>query len=166
MRQPAIMARGTSLSRKPEIRIGQSEMVRRRGLFCRLGQDRAGSMVVEAAFALPLLITLMIGIVSYGIWLMAAHSVQEAANHAARAAIAGINQAERDSLVDASLDNGLLANGTVDAERVTVTTSLDGAYYTVSIRYDAANSGIFASGLIPLPDEIIERDAVVRLSAF
>ena len=56
----------------------------------RLGQAMSrherGSVLVEAAFALPLMIILLLGILLYGGWLMTAHSLQQAANDAARAA--------------------------------------------------------------------------------
>lgn len=121
-------------------------------------------MIVEAVVALPFLITAMVGMVSYGIWLMAAHSVQEAADNAANAALAGLDSSERDSLVMRSLAQDVLIAGTVDPELLAVTTELNGDYYTVKIRYDVARSGVFAGGAIPLPDDVIERSAVVRLT--
>lgn len=123
-------------------------------------------MIVETAFALPLLITLMVGMVSYGVWLMAALSVQDAANHAARAALAGNDNGERRQLVTESIAHGVLSEGIVDPALVQVSTSLDGTYYTVTVTYDIAASGVFTSGAIPLPDDTIRRSAVVRLGSF
>ena len=70
------------------------------GLAPHLLADKAGAVLVEVALTFPILIVLILGILSYGSWLMAAHTVQQAANEAARAALAGISSSERRSLAD------------------------------------------------------------------
>jgi len=75
------------------------------------------------SLALPILIMLLFGIVTYGAWFMAAHSLQQAANDAVRAALAGIDAEEREGLVNRNIANSVIAAGTLDADLVTVTTS-------------------------------------------
>ena len=70
---------------------------------CRLRGDARGAVLVEVALSLPILIMLLIGIIVYGAWLSAANAVQQAANEAARAAIAGINASERQMLAAESV---------------------------------------------------------------
>lgn len=125
--------------------------------------DEKGSMVVEAAFALPILITVMLGIVSYGSWFVAAHNVQSAANDAARSALAGLNQAERTRLVTASIEASVIGSDHLDPTKLVVQTNLDGAYYTVTVTYDGSGTLMGATSLLPLPSSTIERTAVVRL---
>jgi Flp pilus assembly protein TadG len=131
----------------------------------RLTGDARGAVLVEAAIALPILITLLLGIVTYAAWFMAAHSLQEAANDAARAALAGIDGDERQQLVDQSVANSVIDTGTLNADLVTVTTAQDASYYKVTLRYDAEHSALFASALVPLPAGVIRRTAVVQLSS-
>lgn len=136
-------------------------IVRRAGMI----RDEGGSVLIEAAIALPVLITLLLGIVSYGSWMMAAHSVQLAANEAARAALTGLNQTERDAIANASVSHSVLADRTVDARHIAVVTARDGVYYTVTVRYDFAGSGLAIKGPLATPGGIIARSAIVRLTS-
>ena len=131
----------------------------------RLIRERRGAVIIEAAIALPMLIMLLLGVVLYGGWFMAAHSLQQAANEAARAAMAGIDAGERQELVDRSIANSVVNAGTLDANLVTVTTSQDGNYYAVSLNYEIARSGLFSVSLVPLPATTIQRNALVQLGS-
>lgn len=66
-------------------------------------RDDRGGVLIEAAFALPLMVALLMGILLYGCWFMTAHSLQQAANDAARAAVSGLTSTERRTLVDQSV---------------------------------------------------------------
>ncbi|AKM11768.1 TadE/TadG family type IV pilus assembly protein [Croceicoccus naphthovorans] len=127
--------------------------------------DQSGSVIVEAAFALPLMITVLLGLVSYGSWFLTAHNVQSAANDAARAALSGLDNAERIRLVSGSIERSVLNGTSLDPSRVDVTTTLDGAYYTVTVRYDGSDTLIDPTSLLPFPSSTIERSAIVRLAA-
>lgn len=130
----------------------------------RLPADHEGTALVEAAIALPILITLLFGILTYGCWFMAAHSLQQAANDAARAAIAGIDARERRELVDQSIAH-MPGAAILEQDLLTVTTAQEGRYYTVSLAYEAARARLFSHSLIPLPSGTIHRAAVVQLNA-
>jgi Flp pilus assembly protein TadG len=131
----------------------------------RLTDDGHGAVLVEAAIVLPIVIALLLGIVTYAAWFMAAHSLQEAANDAARAALAGVDGEERQQLVDESIAKSVVNTGTLNSDFVTVTTAQDDAYYSVSLRYEAGQSALFSHALIPLPADTILRTAVVQLSS-
>src|SRR3546814_1825318 len=60
-----------------------------------LKTDRRGAVIVEMALVLPLLVTLLLGLVCYGQYFLIAHSVQQIANDAARATIGGLTSDER-----------------------------------------------------------------------
>lgn len=131
----------------------------------KLRRDQRGAVMVEAAFVLPLIVLLLLGAVSYGIWFMAAHSVQQAANEAARAVIAGIDAEDREAIVEDVVADGVLTAGTVDASKVSVDTTLEGNVYTVSVSYDISDSLLLSTSIVPLPQGPITRQARVRLSS-
>lgn len=129
----------------------------------RLLRHEQGSVLIEAAFALPLLISLLFGILIYGSWFMTAHSLQQAANNAARAAVAGLNSSERRELVDNSLAASRAAFPAPEPQSIAVSTSETGGYYTVTLQYDLANAPIFSSAPVPILSSSLERSAVVRI---
>lgn len=126
--------------------------------------DQRGSVLVEAAFVMPLLIALLLGIMVYGNWFFTAHEIQQAANDAARAALAGLDATERRALVDQSVAASLSSSNIVAPGSVQISTSQANSYYTVTLSVDSSGSPLFRSTLFPLPDTHIRRDAVVQLS--
>lgn len=132
----------------------------------RLRKDESGSTLVEAAIVLPMIIVLLIGAISYGIWFMAAHSVQQAANEGARAALGALDQAERSAIVEGVVSDGVLSSGTVNPEHVQVSTDLDDNLFTVTVTYDSTHSALLANSLVPMPESPIRRTASVRLNSF
>ncbi|WP_370656501.1 TadE/TadG family type IV pilus assembly protein, partial [Klebsiella pneumoniae] len=56
---------------------------------------REGAAAVELALVGPVFFLLLVGMVVYGAWFWMAHSVQSAVSEGARAAIAGLDAAER-----------------------------------------------------------------------
>ncbi|MBB3980745.1 Flp pilus assembly protein TadG [Sphingobium fontiphilum] len=125
--------------------------------------DRRGSVLVEAAFVMPLLIALLLGIMIYGNWFFTAHNIQQAANDAARAALAGLDATERRALVDQSVAASLSSSNIIAPGSVQISTSQANGYYTVSLSVDGSGSPLFQSSLFPIPDTHIRRDAVVQL---
>lgn len=128
-----------------------------------LPHHERGSALMEAAFALPVLILLLIGIVIYGSWFMTAHSLQQAANDAARASVAGLDAAERRALVDQSIAASRAAFPAPAAQTIAIGTDESGGYYTVTLSYDLANAPVFAATPIPMPASTLRRSAVVRI---
>ena len=128
-------------------------------------RDERGTALVEAAICIPLVIVLMIGALSYGMWFMAAHSVQQAANEAARASLAALDAEDRAAIVEHTIEEGVLHRGTVRAEHVSWDTSLDGSRFTVSVSYDIAKNPLLTSSLVPMPEGAIVRSASVHLNS-
>ena len=129
----------------------------------RLRADARGAVLVEVALSLPILIMLLIGIIVYGAWLSVANAVQQAANEAARAAIAGISASERQSLVAESVTKSFSSMGLLDPTLVSINTAQSGAFYSVSVSYNATASRLFSASPIPLPTGLIRRASVVKL---
>ncbi|MGC4251001.1 MAG: TadE/TadG family type IV pilus assembly protein [Sphingobium sp.] len=131
--------------------------------FASLRRDMRGSVLVEAAIALPLLIALLLGIWVYGSWFMTAHSLQQAANDAARAAVAGLDAAERQALSRQSVTASAAALPLQGGRPIGVSSSENGGYFTVTLDYDLSGDPIFASSFIPVPSRTLERSAVIRI---
>jgi len=120
-------------------------------------------VLVEVALCLPILIILLIGIIAYGVWLGTASAVQQVANEAARAALAGISSAERGTLVSEAVASGAAGSPLLRADLLHVATAQDGAFYSVAVTYDVAQAPLFAASPVPLPAGSIRRTSVVKL---
>lgn len=126
-------------------------------------RDRRGAALVEAAIVLPILLTLLLGIVSFGGWIARAHSVQQSANEAARAALTGLTQAERAAAAGAAADAAIGRTSSIDLNKISTMVQDDGATLIVSVSYDASNDPLLALSIVPLPTGPIVRRAAVKL---
>ncbi|MFC3441594.1 TadE/TadG family type IV pilus assembly protein [Sphingobium rhizovicinum] len=129
-----------------------------------MARDRRGSTLVEAAFAVPMLITLLMGILGFGSWFMTAHSLQQAANDAARASVAGLTTTERRALVDQSLTVSRSAFPAPAAQTISVSTTESSGHYTVTLSYNLSNAPLFSAIPFRLPGGVLQRSAVVLMS--
>ncbi|MGX7872060.1 TadE/TadG family type IV pilus assembly protein [Mesorhizobium sp. ORM6] len=138
-------------------------MVRRR----EFRTDASGTSAVEFALLSPLFILLLLGMVAYGIYFGAASSIQQIAADAARTAIAGLNQTERQTLVATFLANNASGYPFVDSSKLTYQandSTADGSQFVVSIQYDARNLPIW--NLFPgitMPGTTITRQSTIRV---
>lgn len=130
-----------------------------------LTSDEGGAVVVETAIILPILMLLMIGMLSFGMWFMAAHGVQLAANEGARAALAGIDDGDRAQLAREGVTEALTTAAAINPAEVATATARDGQYYTVTVTYAPANPLWLSMGSGPAPSSQIARQATVRLTA-
>jgi Flp pilus assembly protein TadG len=129
--------------------------------------QRDGNAAIEFAFIAPVFFAMLLGIVSYGGYFFLAHTVQEIANDAARAAIGGLTASERQQLAQSSLSSDIAQYAILDAKSASVVYSGDTNGYTVSISYDASKSGFWAaSGLVPMPSSTIVRSAAIKLGGY
>lgn len=127
-------------------------------------KEERGSVLIEAAFAVPLLVMLLTGILAYGSIFMLAHNLQQAANDAARSAVAGLTPTERRALVDQSIDAARASFPAPRADTIDVGVQENGGYYRVTLTYNLANAPVIASVPLPISKSTIQRSAVVRIS--
>lgn len=128
--------------------------------------SRTGAAAVEFAIVAPIFILLFMGMVAYGIYFGAMHSLQQLAADAARISIAGLDAGEREMLVGRFLDSH--TNGYAflkrDKLQVEIGDSADGTQFTVTLSYDAGNLPIWSLlDRLPLPGEIISRSSTIRI---
>ena len=141
-------------------------MVVYRPLHPRCG-PRQGSAAVEFALVGPLMIAMLVGMVVYGGWMWLAQSVQTLATESARAAVGGLNAAERISLAQAFVDAEAESGAGLARDHMTVTVESDAAAIRVHIAFDASDHPVMMmSGLLPSPPHVIERTAIVRTGGY
>lgn len=132
----------------------------------RLKRDRRGVAAVEFALVCPILIFLMIAMVVWGGWFWLAHSVQSLAAEGARAAVAGLDTAEREALARAAVAAHTPGLG-VEAGLIAVAVESDEQLIRVRVSYDATEHPVLIlADLTPSPPRMIERSASVRTGGY
>lgn len=129
-----------------------------------LVSDRRGTAIIEFAILLPVLIALLTGMICYGLYFGAAHSVQQLSADAARHSIAGETLAERQAMVTGFVNANGPSYFLVKPERLSEVsaTAQPGGRLRVRISYNATWLPIFGfSALVPLPPGTITRDCVI-----
>lgn len=132
----------------------------------RILTDDSGATAVEFALVLPILIALLCGIMAYGGYFWMAHSVQQLANDSARAAMAGLDASERETLARGALNDGLSAYGFSPAlTKLVIDQASD--RLKVDVVYDASKSVFFTfKDIAPMPKSVIRRSASSRLAGY
>ncbi len=125
-----------------------------------------GTSAVEFAILTPVFLLLLTGMLAYGIYFTAAHSLQQLAADAARTAIAGLDEAERNRLVGAFLDANADSYGLIERSRLGVSIGDkpgDPDHYRVTLVYDASGLPIWNLYLpLPLPSQQIAYSSTIR----
>jgi Flp pilus assembly protein TadG len=133
-------------------------------------RDRRGVSAIEFALVFPIFVLLLCAILAFGLYIGAAHSVQQLAADAARASVAGLNDTERTSIATQHVARTASQYMLIDAASVTavagpVAGSPDD--FEVRVSYDASRLPIWQLvAILPLPERTIERVAVVRRGGF
>jgi Flp pilus assembly protein TadG len=132
----------------------------------RLKNDRAGTSALEFAIIAPLFVLSLFTLIAYGIYLSVTHSVQQIAVDAARTAVAGLDTAERVSLVNRYIDSSRLDYSFLNRTKMQVEVGDDPGnpdQFTVRITYDSSDLPIWKLFTFALPAQKIERYATVRV---
>lgn len=126
----------------------------------------SGAAAVEFAIVSPLFFLALLSMIAYGIYLSAAHSVQQLAADAARTAVAGMSDTERKSLVTDFISRSMVDSTLLDKSKLTATAQADPNnpnQFTVALTYDASNLPIFNLFTYAMPSSQIKRFATVRV---
>ena len=115
----------------------------------------------------PLFILFLLGMIAYGIYFGASHSVQQIAADAARTAISGLSAAERRTLVIDYVARNASGYPFVDSAKLTVNaqdSATDANQFVVSVSYDARNLPIWnLMPNLPMPDMTIAFRSTIRV---
>lgn len=129
--------------------------------------DELGTSATEFAIVAPMFVLLLLGICSYSGYFWMAHAVQQIANDAARAAIAGLSAGERSSLAQATVVSETPQYACLTPSNTSVNVVSAGQAVTVQVSYDASNTIFLALGkLVPMPSSTIQRSATVMLGGY
>lgn len=125
-----------------------------------------GAAVIEFAILTPVFLMMLTGMLAYGIYFGAAHALQQLAADAARTAIAGLTETERNGLVQAYLARNAAAYMLIDPLRLSHSigdSPGDPNQYSVVLRYDASDLPIWnLYPPLPLPSQQIVYGATIR----
>ena len=129
-------------------------------------RDARGSSAVEFAILAPVFLLLLTGMLAYGIYFGAAHSLQQLSADAARTAMAGLNQSERNQLVTAFLEDHAGNYTLIDPARLSASVGDrlgDPDHYQVTLLYDASELPIWnLYPPLPLPDAQMRYSSTIR----
>lgn len=137
-----------------------------RSLLIDWGRDTRATSAIEFAILTPVFLLMLTGMMAYGIYFGAANSIQQLTADAARTAIAGLNEAERNQLVASFLANNAGDYLLIDQSRVSFSIGdkpNDPSQYRVTVQYDASELPIWNLYLpLPLPSPMISYTSVIR----
>jgi Flp pilus assembly protein TadG len=129
-------------------------------------RHQSGATAVEFAIVAPVFVLALMAIASYGGYFWLAHSVQQLANDGARSAIAGLNQSERQQLAQSTVSAEVTSYAALKPALTTVAEVEQSGAITVTVSYDATNSGFWLVKFLPMPSTTIARSATVKLGGF
>lgn len=131
-----------------------------------LVRDTRGTSAVEFAILAPVFVLLLTGMLAYGIYFGAASSLQQLSADAARTAIAGLSEDERNVLVQQYLDANAGDYMLIDRQLLTFSIGDkpgDPSQYKVTLRYDASQLPIWnLYPPLPLPSQHIAYSSTIR----
>lgn len=132
--------------------------------------ENGGAAAVEFALIFPVALIFLCGLLAYGIYFGAAHSVQQLAADAARASVAGINDSERASIAMAHVAASGGRYPLLRADRLAVSAAplaADPTEFEVRVAFNSEDLPIWAfAGLVPLPGKVIERVAIIKRGGY
>jgi len=138
-----------------------------KSFIARFKTSESGTAAAEMAIVFPIFLTVLLGIVAYGMYFGAAHSTQQLAADAARVSVAGLDTQERISLARGFIQNNAGNYPLLMAENVALTAGPSNDNpddFVVTVSYNASAMPIWnLVAIVPLPSSrTIERASVVR----
>lgn len=134
--------------------------------FAQVLKNSKGTAAIEFAIIAPLFLLVVFSIISYGLYLSTANTIEQMAADAARTAVAGLTEAERQALATQYITATTADYPFLDREKLAVEVKDDPAnknQFTVSLSYDARGLPIWTLFAFALPEPDIRRYATIRL---
>jgi Flp pilus assembly protein TadG len=132
----------------------------------RVLSNERGASAIEFALLMPVFLLLILGALAYGIYFGAAHSLAQLGADAARISIAGLDDAEREGLVERFIGAHAGGYAFIDPARLDHETQSDPdqpGHYAVILRYDASHLPIWnLYPPIPMPNQTIAARSTIR----
>lgn len=129
-------------------------------------RNTTGTAVIEFAILTPVFLLMLTGMLAYGIYFGATHALQQLAADAARISISGLDETERNALVETYLSRHASDYILIDGTRLRHTIGdhpTDPSQYRVALRYDASELPIWnLYPPLPLPAKEIALAVTIR----
>lgn len=132
-------------------------------LAARLLRSERAAAIVEMTLVLPLFLTLVIGILIYGQYFQLAHTVQQAANDGARAAIVGLDATDRQAIAIRAVDRSMATLGGYSPASRSIAVSETKQAVTVALTYNVPAKHFLRSSFVPSPGHVIRASATFEL---
>lgn len=133
-----------------------------RPVILRFLRNRRGGAAVEFAILAPVLLALVAAGVFYSRWFTVASQTQNLASDGARAAVAGLDDNERQSIVSGLMTGAAVRVPLEKGSTRTWRAWRDGDLYAVSVTTTLPDYDL--SRVIPMPNPAVTRQAVVVIS--
>lgn len=141
-----------------------------RNLIDSISKCKSGVAAIEFAIVAPVMLFLMFGMIAYGVFFGAVHSVQQLAANSARAAMGGFDLAEREVLVREHVAAVVASDNLLHEPYLGVVVEpVEGQadFLRVTVTYDASELPIWnLYGGLPLPEKTITRSSVIRTGGY
>ncbi len=135
----------------------------------RFGDNKEGVSAVEFALVAPIFLALVFGIICFSTLMSTYNGVQQLVAEAARAAVAGISDTERDQIARDFVGANASGYPFIDPAKLQVTTTSNAASATfqVAVSYDMSDSFVYRFGdLLPLPQPVFQRSSVIQRGGY
>jgi len=133
------------------------------------GGNRNGVSAVEFALVAPIFLALVFGIICFSTLMSTYNGVQQLVAEAARAAVAGLSDNERDQIARDFVTGNAVGYPFIDPSKIQVSTASNAATSTfqVAVRYDMSDSFVYRFGdLLPLPQPVFQRSSVIQRGGY
>jgi Flp pilus assembly protein TadG len=132
--------------------------------------DTKGVAALEFALVSPIILLMLLGMVCFGLYFVYMHELQELSSSAARASVAGLNEAERDSLAKQYVADAVTNSTLLNSPDLVVSTSTSGTpatYYAVTLSYNLKDTPIpVLSKFVSLQLPNISRTATIQFGNY
>lgn len=133
-------------------------------------RDNRGVAALEFAIVAPVMLLMMLGLFMFGIYLIFIHEVQEIASSAARSSVAGLNEAERNTLAEQYVSTAVANSMLLNPADLTVQTATSGnppVDYSVTITYDLKDTAVpMLAQFISVPVSNITRTSTIEFGGY
>lgn len=132
-------------------------------LIATLSRSERAAAIVEMALVLPLFLALLMGILVYGQYFLIAHAVQQSANDGARAAIVGLDAADRRAVAIRAVDRSMASISGFNTATRAIAVNETSHAVTVAVTYTAPPTHFLRSSFVPSPGHVIRASATFEL---
>ncbi len=136
----------------------------------RLARDRRGLAALEFALVTPLMLFMVLAMICFGTYLTFIHELQELSSSAARSSVAGLNEAERNSMAQQFIANAVARSAILNPNDLTVQTATSGTPptdYSVTVNYSLKDTPIpMLAQLISVPVGNISRTSTIEFGGY